>query len=766
MAVRRFGPRQAAGTVIEEQSGGNSITPGQLGWVGYAMLARRGPVGVATLCSSKTAFNRRYGSIIKDGTGPDCAEDYYNLANGAGGIVVCRITDGNELQAEMTLYARRTDNFVPMGKLKAKNGGRWGGKEKYVQGTVASIAAITNTTLQIEPAQATNFKVDELKDGYIELVEVANKRYKIISNTAAGLVTVEGDQAMLADHVAAAGSDSLVYYITLGNDSEALSVVVTDGQQNPDTEFGIELYLDGSYVMKWGDLNADPSSPRYWVNIINNDTTNDFVQAVDLWTGSYVPSTRPATFYGKNSAVTATVLTAIIHTFKINSPTGGNPTMALGTTNDNMIPQTITITMSSATAGTAVSDRLGALGAVTLGALFTPTNKYAPPFTITAGATPLVATNTLVIVFRPMKADALIDGFVYPDKVNFKSKKYRIIDNDRNTITVAAGSDMTVEATTGDEFMVVGKVEMVGGRDGNSAVVDATYEAAWNPPTSPFNSIDNQNLGLVKLATPGITSTSVQKAGKNYAETKNQQYRYEIPSNILTEEAAVDYVNTTLGRSDYAVVAFPSQGYVPDPDPIAAQEGRQKLIPLTGAIHGREAAFARDYAGYHKAGAGITATLPRVQKLLTNDRALDEELLNPAGIAVIKKKGGNYVVWGDRTLSLNSNWKWKHQREAMSYYEHVLYENSDWIIFDINDPNSDADAVTALMAFFRPEWQKRALRGNQFTDSCKVKVDDELNTDEVRDAGDKIAEVSLRLADTVERFIIRIGKMGVFESVQ
>jgi len=100
----------------------------------------------------------------------------------------------------------------------------------------------------------------------------------------------------------------------------------------------------------------------------------------------------------------------------------------------------------------------------------------------------------------------------------------------------------------------------------------------------------------------------------------------------------------------------------------------------------------------------------------------------------------------------------------MSYYEHVLQESFDWVIFAINDPVEQPGLIASLQSFFLPEWRKRAIRGDTFEDACKIKIDDENNTNLTRAAGDLNAEISLRLADTVERFIITIGKMGIFES--
>lgn len=977
--TRVFGPTRGAGVRVEEQEGSKTIDPAALGWLGYAGIMEKGPVGKLSLCPNGTLFARRHGGIIPESLLPDAAQDFFGLSNGAGGIALVRVTDGNELPASLPLFTR-TSVRAQMGRLDAANGGRWGGKKKVLTGTVASLPSVAETTL----TTGLTMKTDEWKGALLNFNAIPNIEYKVIGNTSSGVVTVAADQKMSTD-LNAAGSISLAgqtvgavgpyivddaqtlvwrfetggdqtvtisaapatrtttnnatyalvdlqtltflkgvttytcifhtvdfvaigaatalevkdalnaffilnslpylaiisgsgvqiktvqkgsgaslhitggtantalgfplstafgsgnvadanvigatvtelialasgvitngtainvsgalafksatlggsstaqykntstatglgfdnathtgvagaitlpqrYYLGLDNEGKALSVIIGDGEQNGDGEFSIEVFVDGKSVNKYADLNTDPANGRYWVNVINNDDSNEEVSAVDLWTGAYTPSVRPANMYGVNATLTKTVLTAIISEFAINSPSGGNPTFALGTTADYHIAQTITITMGSATVGAAVSDVLGALGSVTLGSLFTSDVMIAPPFTVTAGGTALQAGDTLVVTYKPMLAGSLANGFLYPDKENSKRNRFRITDNTHKTITVSPGSDMTAVATGGSKFLVAAPFEFSHGRDGNADIVDANYQQqAWDTSTSPFLNIEGKNLGLIKFATPGVTSLTVQNAGKAYVTATNHQYRVEIPSNITLDISAISYINDTLGRSDYAVVTFPSYGYVPDPDPAAARMGKLKLISLSGMIHGRESSTASNWDGYHKAAAGIDQTLPRLLKLLTGDRKLNEELLNPAGIGIVKKARGNFVIWGDRTLWLDSNWKWKHQRELMSYYEHVLAENFDWIVFSINDASSDKLVKTALVSYFFPEWQKRALRGNKFEDAAIIKVDAELNTDAVRANGDKIASISLRLADTTERLIIRIGKQGIFE---
>lgn len=890
--TRRFGPTRGAGVAIIEKSGSQPIEPGALGFAGHGGVYERGNTGEMTLALDGLSFGAQMGGRTPDSLAPDAAQQYYNLANGAGGLLIVRVTDGNEVAANIPVYTRH-DRRVQLGTLRAANGGRWGGKETYVTADMPNDVAtdLDETTLDTGLTMTT----DQYAGATLRLAGVANRTYTVVGNDDAGVLTVEADSEMNTDLTGGADPTNVRFYLTLVNGDRELMVEFRDGDENPTSEFGAFIYLtdaDGtSLVGEYANLSTDPASNRYWVNVINDDSSNFYVEAVDLYTGSHVADARPANHAGVFTGLTATTMVATIHEFLVNSVGGGNPTMALGTTTDSHLAQTITLTMSDATNFTAVSDRFGALGSGVLGTEFVANNDWTPPFTVTAGASALAASDTLVVTYKPFTPDALEDGFLYPDVDSDRRLRYRIISNTHRIITVAAGSDMAADVTvdsgtaasgsitfvaqanmvdgetivlddgelppvtfhinqsggytpgggydatnievdisgdtsaadvagtfataltganinfspgavaatlpitadnvgdqannaiietvadagflvsgmslgvdaTEDHFRVQVPLSFTGGRNGNADLVDADYTLQlWDTGSSPFNRTTGKNLGLVKFATPGVTSTAVQRAGVAYAAARNHQYRYEVPENITTEAAVDAYINDTLGRSDYAVVSWPSRAYVADPDGGAGQ----KLVSLTGMIHGREASIARDWDGYHKAAAGETATLPAILRLPTGEAVLNEEFLNPLGINVIKKIKGNFVLWGDRTLWLTTEWKWKHQRELMSYYEHVLQEAFGFIVFAINDPDTDKQALVSLQSFFQPEWQpKRALRGAKFEQAAIIKVDGENNTDATRAAGDTFADVSLRLADTVERFVIRIGKQGIFESV-
>ena len=389
---------------------------------------------------------------------------------------------------------------------------------------------------------------------------------------------------------------------------------------------------------------------------------------------------------------------------------------------------------------------------------FAAPNDFGVGFTITNGSTLFALGDKFTVVLRPWEPDSLVGGWLYPDVQNSPRNKYAIIANTANTITVKPTSTMLDVAKLGSTYRVEYQQEFAGGYDGLVGITDTHYLNQLDSTTSPINTLFGEKKGLVKVGIPGVTSTAVQKAGMAYAEARNYQFRVQIPSNIVTEEGAESYINGTIGRNDFSVVSFPSWGYVPHPTSSGL-----KLIPNIGAIHGREALIANNYGGYHKAAAGIDVTIPNCVKLTTGDKVLDEELLNKNGIGIIKWKTGNVIIWGDRTLALDPAWKWKHQRELMSYYENDLRESFDWIIFAINDVVEQPKAYSALYTYFLPEYQKRAVRGDTFEDAVQIKLDEENNTNLTMANGDMNAEIGLRLADTVERFIITMSKLGIFD---
>lgn len=333
-----------------------------------------------------------------------------------------------------------------------------------------------------------------------------------------------------------------------------------------------------------------------------------------------------------------------------------------------------------------------------------------------------------------------------------------------------AGDDVEVQGTISAEACLSYGSTPTGGHDGGTPT-DQDYLDALAISASPLNRLAGKGMGVVQITAPDALSPIVIKAGVNFAEARNYVYLVPVPADILDEQDAADYVNEIVGRSMFSFYYFPTFVRVLDPDGV----GALKTIPVHGMTMGRDALFARRFGGYHRPAAGVDATLPRIVDTPIGDAALNEEILNPVGLNVIKRVGGNWVVWGARTASRTSEteFKFKPHRLQLSHYEWTVLENYDWIIFAVNDPTLRAALISQFREFFAKEWAKdpsplrkfnaKGAPGN-LDDALTIKIDGENNPPEAEADGDLNAALDIGLANIVERFVVTVSKRGLFES--
>jgi hypothetical protein len=110
-------------------------------------------------------------------------------------------------------------------------------------------------------------------------------------------------------------------------------------------------------------------------------------------------------------------------------------------------------------------------------------------------------------------------------------------------------------------------IALEGGYDGNTANTIPYYWTKYVDPDTNHveNAVYGRNLGLVRMAFPGISSITVNKAGATYAEARSYEFRYELPVYLTTAAAIESYIKQELGRNDFASVAAPSYIYIASP---------------------------------------------------------------------------------------------------------------------------------------------------------------------------------------------------------
>lgn len=781
MTQLRFGPTQGEGVAIIDKTGAGPIIPSSIGTTAMVGLLERGDTSTFIECSSLADLKRKTGGLIPEGYVPDCAQDFWQLSEGAGRLLLKRITDGNEVKATLTLYGRQSTRQAVL-RLDAKNGGGWGGRRQAWVMDLADVATdITETTVKLPIAFSV--KKNQLKGGTIFLTGSSGGNgdtWTIKSNNASDgstktTVTLE-DDATADTNFAAATDPEVIISVPSQNawgQARHLAAEVLDGRENPNTEWGLNIYLNDELVLAYSDLSSDPTSSRYFVDVINEDTSNHYITATDLWTGAVAATMRPANFYAAavpQANITATAINLADKVLIADSSNAGGNSIGSFTYGAQMIADRLKMTYDSGGTNWVITSldqmALHTFPDATGGSAYSADNNRSFGFTITESS----PSNGQYFTVRalPLQEDEAIGGKIFlPGLAGAPAAGFPITDNTETGVT-SSNYDLTVGATipSTQAVRLQYKQQFGFGYDGVALVADSHFLDAYDVANSVFNDTVDKGFGLIKFSTPGVTalsginSVTVEKAGMSYATAKNHQYRYEIPSSTTDEFSARDRVHTTLGRNQRAKVSFPSWAYVSDP----VRRGREKLIPTTGMIQGREAKFARDGKGYQSVAAGKTATLPRITRLPVgiDDRTMDREILNPAGIQGIVKKGGNWVHWGGRCPTDNSSYTQAHQRELMSHYGHTLQEAVDDGLFSTSDPL--LDIVAQIKSFFRTEWKNGALQGATLDEAVIIKADSDNNTAATRALGDINIEVQPWLVDMTERINITLNKAGAFEN--
>lgn len=774
VAIKRYGPKLGAGTTITEKLAEATVTPSPLGVVAWLGIMEKGPTDELIEITGKSQYQRQCGGRISGTYLPDCAEDFWDASKGAGRMFLIRITDGTEAQAEFTVLSREHDGTTPgpgtwrnTTQIKGKDGGRWAGARKRIIAEITGAGDLTETTIDT----GLTLLEDELAGGTLQMAEISGETFDIIGNTTAGIVTVASD-SQLATKFGTGTDYEFTINVTnvdeLGNEKR-VELLWKDGARDPVNEFGLEVYWNGAKVLDYENLSQDPNSDVYFVDVINDDSGNYEIHATDLFTGTPSQWSRPANQAGEIPATGLSTLVLPLEWYQATYDSGntgdGNVSgvavkastqrdfITLECT-DATTPDSEVWSVSSTTQDRSFNDATTAVA-------YVGPNDYFIDFTVNAGGTGWAVGDKIYLMVRPIIPEEAIGGKVFYDTDNSPRDSLEIVDATVATVSVRPGNDLTSLTAVGNSYRLQYPQSLEGGYDGHSGVVDNDYIQALDLGTSLFNQMRNKQLGLIKYAVPGVASTTVQKEVRSYAAANNGPFRQEMPSSIVTETDAVGWQEDTMGLNDFNQLIFPSWYYKNDPD-----RSGLKLVPLTGLVQGVEAMTAYSWDGYHKAAAGTNAVLEKVVKLPTGKKVINDEITNPKGLQCVLKKEGNWVIWGDRCAATATGLKFKHKREQLSHYERVLFENHDWIMFAINDPEEQDTALSFLKAYFLPEWKpKRALRGKTFEEAARIKLDNEINTDATRATGDMNAEITLRLADTIERFNIVMSPAGIFESL-
>lgn len=135
-----------------------------------------------------------------------------------------------------------------------------------------------------------------------------------------------------------------------------------------------------------------------------------------------------------------------------------------------------------------------------------------------------------------------------------------------------------------------------------------------------------------------------------------------------------------------------------------------------------------------------------------------QERLSAQGINSIRFfPSRGILLWGARTTSSDSQWKYVNVRRYFIYLEQSIYDGLQWVVFEPNGEPPWAAVQQTISNFLLNNWRSGALTGSKPEEAFFVRCDRSTMTQNDIDNGRLIAEIAVAPVRPAEFVIIRIG---------
>ncbi|MFJ8470177.1 phage tail sheath family protein [Streptomyces swartbergensis] len=266
------------------------------------------------------------------------------------------------------------------------------------------------------------------------------------------------------------------------------------------------------------------------------------------------------------------------------------------------------------------------------------------------------------------------------------------------------------------------------------------------------------------VCVPGVTDTAQQKAVIDHCETMGDRFavldgpRVPEPTEEPAEPAnrldAVKAQQPAL-TTDRGFGALYWPWIVTDDPEAAAGEPATLPVAPSGHIAGVMARSDNE-RGVHKAPANEAVRGALALQYNLNDQ--EQSGLNNLGINALRTfPGSPPVVWGARTLTTQTPWRYVNVRRLVAYISDSLLQGLRWAVFEPNNIALWKALERTVTEFLTRVWQAGALFGSTAAEAFYVKIDEELNPEPVRALGQVVVEIGLAPTRPAEHVVVRLG---------
>lgn len=293
------------------------------------------------------------------------------------------------------------------------------------------------------------------------------------------------------------------------------------------------------------------------------------------------------------------------------------------------------------------------------------------------------------------------------------------------SITLSGGTNGAAASLTDDDF--IGKDGGPGSRTGINAFLD--------------------NTAVNLMAVPGIVSANVQLALVNHCEKLGSRFAVlDMPKDMKSTTDLLQHRD--IVDSDYCAMYHP---WLKVFDPL---DKRDIFIPPSGSVLG---IYARsdNSRGVHKAPAN--EVVANCTGLSVNYNVGEQDMLNPKGVNLIRKfPGAGIRVWGARTATSRPLWKYINVRRLFIYLEESIKANTNWVVFEPNDPALWSRVQRTIEIFLEGVWKSGALAGGGPGDSFFVDIGPNTMSKDDIDNGRLVCVIGVAPVKPAEFVIFRI----------
>jgi uncharacterized protein len=180
------------------------------------------------------------------------------------------------------------------------------------------------------------------------------------------------------------------------------------------------------------------------------------------------------------------------------------------------------------------------------------------------------------------------------------------------------------------------------------------------------------------------------------------------------------------------------------------------MVPPSGHVAGIYAKTDVERGVYKAPANEIVAGATSLQFQITK---AEQDLLNPKGVNCIRVFPSRGIrVWGARTGSTNSLWKYINVRRFFLFLAESIDEGTQWVVFEGNSERLWARVRQTIVQFLMTQFREGALMGTRPEEAFFVKVDRTTMTQGDIDNGRLICIIGVAPVKPAEFVIFRLAQ--------